>query len=366
MPKGWKTVKTAPNLRVVGRAAALPATPPMPSRRAAGSAPAIAPIPEPCFEPSVIDQMPKPPMPIAAPIVQDGVEQATASSGRVVVMFGCRGGAGTTTLAVNTALSLVKKGKRVCVVDLDLQLGDVFVALDMEPQSSIAAVAREASTIDAAALKRRLARHDSGIYALTQVGHIDDMDEGLAERMPALISTLTDNFDYVIVDGVRDFSDYALSVLDMADQIAMVLTQDVPSVRRAARAIQLFRRLGYNDSKLRLTLNRCERGSQVTDAHVSRALGMGVAAKVREDAKRAQAALNDGALICHVAPTSRVAKDIDALTEVLRAGERALASAAQTGGAVAAMAAYSGTGTGTTERVAKSKSLFGFLKRGGN
>ena len=171
-------------------------------------------------------------------------------------MFGCRGGAGSTTLSVNMAAQLVRSGCSVCVLDFDLQLGDVFVALDMEPVTSIAALAREASTIDDAALKRRLARHDSGIYALTQTGRIDDIDPRMVERIPALLSRLVDQFDYVIVDGVRDFGDYALAVLDMADQVGLVLAQDVASVRRAARVITLFRDLGYSDDKLRVIVNR--------------------------------------------------------------------------------------------------------------
>src|SRR3990172_9563219 len=99
------------------------------------------------------------------------------------------------------AATLARAGKRVCVVDLDLQLGDVFVALDLQPETSLAALAREASTIDGAALRRRLARHDAGFYALTQVGRIDDIDEHLVERMPALLAALTAEFDYVLVDG---------------------------------------------------------------------------------------------------------------------------------------------------------------------
>src|SRR5262245_11173125 len=92
----------------------------------------------------------------------------TAPRGKVIVVFGCRGGAGATMLAVNVGAQLVRTGRSVCVLDLDLQLGDVFVALDLEANTSISAVAREAKTLDAAALRRRLVRHDSGLYCLSQ------------------------------------------------------------------------------------------------------------------------------------------------------------------------------------------------------
>lgn len=276
------------------------------------------PLPDYEFEPSVVEMIPQPPRP-APEAAADEVAPvaAPATGGKVLVMFGCRGGAGSTTLAVNTAASLVRAGKKVCVVDLDLQLGDVFVALDLQPATSIAALAREASTIDAAALVRRLARHDSGVYALGQTGAVDDIDGGLAERLPALMSTLCDHFDYIIVDGVRDFGDCALSVLDMADDIAMVLTQDVASVRRAARAVTLFRRLGYSDSKMRLVLNRTTRKAAVPAEAVARALGLPVTASVRNDFKRVNAALDDGALLGDVARGKGVARDVEKLATVL-------------------------------------------------
>lgn len=324
-PKGWGA---APHLKVVEPAPSRrrpPSAPPPPTPRAL-AAQQIVRIPEPCFEPSVVESIPLPPRAPAAPQpaihapAQDQAAPAIATQGKVLVLFGCRGGAGTTTLAVNTAGAIARSGKSVCIVDLDLQLGDVFVALDLQPETSLSALAREASTIDASALKRRLARHDSGIYALTQTGHPGDVDPQLAERLPALMSTLTDHFDYVIIDGVRDFGDYALAALDMADQVALVLAQDVASVRRAARAVTLFRRLGYNDAKLRIVLNRATRRARVGEPEVVRALGLPVAARVRNDFKRAASALDDGALIVDIARGTGLADDVGALAATLRAG----------------------------------------------
>ena len=298
-----------------------------------------APIPAPpAYHPSEPQQAPAAPLHVVPPPVPPSfphVSVAPASSrldappvvpaqnarGNVICVFGCRGGAGATTLSVNMAAQLTRAGKRVCVMDLDLQLGDVFVALDLQPETSIAALAREASTIDGAALLRRLARHDLGFYAVTQAGRIDDIDEQLVERMPALLAALTDHFDYVIVDGVRDFGDYALSVLDMADSVALVVTQDVAAVRRAGRVVTLFRQLGYGADKLRLVLNRRTRKSPVSEDEIERALQMPIAASVRNDYKRMRAAFDDGALVGDIARTSGVVKDIDELARVLATGD---------------------------------------------
>lgn len=349
-PAGWGDDRVQPVRAPV-------APPPVPRK----AAPAFEPIPEVHYEPSVVVPIPQQQLAMAqqtAERVMAAPDSTPAHAGRVIVMFSCRGGAGATSLAVNTAASLARSGKSVCVVDLDLQLGDVFVALDLDANTSLAALAREASTIDQSALKRRLARHDSGVYALSQAGQVDDVDGALIERLPALLATLAGHFDYVIVDGVRDFDDYALTVLDMADHIAMILTQDVASVRRAARAITLFRRLGYSDAKVDLVLNRYRRRAAVSEVDVLRALGLSVKATVRNDFKRMQRAFDEGALVNDIARGKGVAKDLDELADLyaMRAPQAAKPQLT--------LVSDGATATATDQVTKQRDGLFGFLRRG--
>jgi pilus assembly protein CpaE len=236
--------------------------------------------------------------------------------GALTVVFGCRGGSGATTLAINTAASLVRAGRSVCIVDLDLHLGDVCVALDLDPQTSLASVAREAASLDATSLRRRLVQHASGICVLSQAGHVDDLDTELPARIPAMLDTLRSHFDHVIVDGIRDFGDCALPALEAATQVLVVVTQDVPSVRRAARVLGILRRLGVDESKSRLIVNRAVRGAAVDDTAIERALALRVAARVREDDRVARA-LDDGVLLLDIARTRKIAGDLAAIATLV-------------------------------------------------
>lgn len=244
-------------------------------------------------------------------------ESLPQNRGKVIVVFGCRGGAGATMLAVNTASQLARQGRSVCLVDLDLQLGDVFVALDLEANTSISSLAREAGNLDTAALKRRLVRHDSGMYCLSQTGRLDDVDEDLHERIPGLIDMLREHFDYVIIDGVRDFGDHALAAMDQADKIALILTQDVQAVRRAARVAQLFRRLNYPEKKIHLILNRHTSKSAVDEREIERVLSLPVTATIRNDYQRMQKALDEGSLLHDVARGTGVARDVEKVARSL-------------------------------------------------
>lgn len=271
-------------------------------------------------EHSVVEHMPTPPRAHAAP--PPVTRAAPHQRGELTVVFSCRGGSGATTLAVNTAGMFARQGRSVCVVDLDLQLGDVCVALDLESQTSLSSVAREVHLLDAASLRRRLAQHNSGICALTQAGHLDDLDPTLAARMPTLLDTLRTHFAHVVVDGVRDFGDAALVALEAATTILVVVTQDVPSVRRAARVLALLGRLEIPEQRCRLVVNRAIRRAAIDDAAIERALGMKIAVRVREDARVADA-LDAGAPLIDVARSRAIVDDLARVAALCQPGAAA-------------------------------------------
>jgi Flp pilus assembly CpaE family ATPase len=271
-------------------------------------------------EASVIERMPvQPRMPAPAAMPQH-VSLLPARRGELTVVFSCRGGAGATTLAVNTAAIVARGGRSACVLDLDLQLGDVCGALDLAPQTSLSAVAREAHMLDGVSLRRRLAQHSSGVCALAQTGHLDDLDPQLAARMPQLIDTLRCHFDHVVVDGVRDFGDLAIAAIEAATRIVLVVTQDVASVRRAARVLDVMNKLGVAPGRVAVVINRAVRRAAIDDAAISRALGLPIAAQVREDA-RVGAALDTGALLVDVARSRAIVEDVARVAALCGAGE---------------------------------------------
>jgi len=316
----YRSPPQPPQAQPVARAVPRPMPPQAPARPAPQAAPAIRVLPsvEIDQEQSVMEHMPMPPR--VAPVQsqpQTPGQFLSQRRGELTVMFNCRGGSGATTLAVNTAAMIARAGRSVCVVDFDLELGDVCVALDLDAQTSLAAVAREAHLLDAVSLRRRLAQHGSGVCALSQVGHPDDVDPQLAARMPALLSTLRANFDHVVIDGVRDFGEMSLAAIDVATRIVIVVTQDVPSVRRAARVLELLGRLGVEPARCALVVNRAVRKAAVDEAAIERALALPIAVTIREDGRVGEA-LDAGALLVDVARSRPVVEDVARLASLCR------------------------------------------------
>ncbi len=220
--------------------------------------------------------------------------------GKVIVVFGCRGGAGATTVTANLASAIAATGQSTCVVDLDLQLGDLFVALDLEPTCSMLEVARDAPNLDVAGLRRKLSAHDKGFHALSQVLRPEEVDADLVHRLPELLGLMRKAFDVIVIDGVRDFSESALCALDLANEVLLVAGADVLSTRRASRVLRLLRKLGYADSRVKLLLNHADRIGAVSQSEVERALELEAFGSIRHDPRGASKALNRGKLLSDV------------------------------------------------------------------
>lgn len=253
------------------------------------------------------------PQPEAAAVPQpDG-----AKLGTVTVLFAGHGGSGCTTLACNMASALARAGRSVCIVDLDLQLGDSLGMLDLAPKCPMSRLAREMESFDWEMLETMLARHRSGVHVVSQVGCLEELNELTPLKIPLLIQRLQQRFDHVIVDGLRDFSDNALAVLDSAKQIILVASQDVPAVRGAARRLHIFRRLGYTTDRIQVVVNRYAKDNPVSTAAITESIGVAPAFLVSDDDQSVQRAVGAGATLHQAAPRSPACQEVDLISRAL-------------------------------------------------
>ncbi len=232
---------------------------------------------------------------------------------RTIGLFGAKGGVGCTTLACNVGGALVRRGLNAAVVDMDLQLGAVPVSLNVVPQRSVAEVMDEVVRAGSGPVTSGLDRHASGLHLLAQGDRIEEIAQVSSERLPRLFDAMGRTFQYVVVDGLRDFSDLSVATLDLCNVIGVVVTQDVPAVRAAQRALVLFERLGYPADRIRVVLNRWQRKARVSIDAVQAALGCPVDAIVRNDFPTVERAVDHGLLLAEAAPKSGLTADLDDL-----------------------------------------------------
>ncbi len=236
---------------------------------------------------------------------------------RMVAFFGPKGGTGCTSVATNVAGLIARFGKNAVIADMDLQLGAVPVSLNLKPERSIAELVLEAINAGDGPIQSGIDRHPSGLHVVAQGERIEEVSEVSTDRLPRFFDALGQTFECVVVDGLRDFSDHAVAVMDLAHQIVLVCTQDVPSVRASARSLRLFRRLGYGPERLKIVVNRFHKKADVTLEAIHNALGQPVDAVIRNDFKLMLLGLNHGVLVSDIKPSAGLSKDLESLALLL-------------------------------------------------
>jgi len=221
---------------------------------------------------------------------------ARPHTGRVLVFYGAKGGVGTTTLAVNTAIALHRGlGRSVVLVDGNLQFGDhrVFLDLGLDRKSIVDVVS--APTIDAELIRQVVVRHDSGIDLLLAPPSPETAELVTPDALPAILDILGATYDYVIVDVDKRLDELNLRIFDAAEAIYVVLTADLSSLKNVRIMLETLANLGYDGGRVRLVLNRSTAFTGINLKNAEGALRRPIAHHVVNDYRGAISALNSGA-----------------------------------------------------------------------
>lgn len=243
--------------------------------------------------------------------------KGTGERGRIIAVSSNKGGVGSTTLATNLAANLVNHKKSVCLVDLVLQFGSVTSFLNIEASYTILDLAKNLKRIDPLFLDGSLVKHASGIRVLAEPFYAEDARRITPADIDEILDVLAQAFDFVVVDTPKDFGEMLTLVLDKAHLILFATEMDVPSLKSAHRAFELYERMGIYDRKIRLVLNRYVKNKLMGLESVERALGVKVFWMLPNNYPVAIAAVNQGLSIEECDPKSDIAKSYVGLTEAV-------------------------------------------------
>jgi len=253
---------------------------------------------------------------------QAQVTETVDGNGAVITIFGAKGGVGCTTIASNLAGALQATGARVCIIDLDFHLGDVLSFMDVAGTYSITDVLQNMGRLDRELLESSMMRHPTGVNVLAQSGKMEEAEHIKGSDIGNLLNFLRKHYNYVLLDGVKGFDEISLAALDGSQHVLMVLTQDVPAVRNGQRCLELFGRLGYDQTKVKLVLNRYQKSSKITLDVVTDTLKVPVSHTIANDFVSVIDAINRGLLLRDAAPRARLTQDIQALTALVAGSRR--------------------------------------------
>lgn len=237
--------------------------------------------------------------------------------GQIIAVSSNKGGVGSTTLATNLASSLASRKNSVCLVDLVLQFGSVTSFLNLEASYTILDLVKNLKRIDPLFLDGSLVKHASGVRVLAEPFYAEDARRITPSDIDEILDVLAQSFDFVIVDTPKEFDEMLALVLDKANFILFVTEMDVPSLKSAHRALELFERMGIYGKKIRLVLNRYVKSKLMSLESVEKALGVKIFWTLPNNYPTAIAAVNQGLSVQECDPKSDIAKSYYGLTDAV-------------------------------------------------
>lgn len=222
---------------------------------------------------------------------QTGAKQPSVT----MVFFGAKGGAGTTTVSVNSAIELARHTKRpTIVVDLKPSLGEVALFLGVRPRFSVLDAIENLHRLDRDFLRELVAKHKSGLDILAGAEQFDRLGAQDAGATEELLRVLARLYDFIVVDAGNLINSCTVAALYAADSIFLVANPDVPSIRNAQRLVDRVRQLGAGSERVRILLNRVSENTLIAPKQIETALGYSIFHTFPSDYRTVSTALNSG------------------------------------------------------------------------
>jgi pilus assembly protein CpaE len=224
--------------------------------------------------------------------------------GKIITMLGAKGGAGVTTIAVHISTFLAKlRGGHILLIDQHPDLGDTALYLGIDKHLyHFYDLANNVQRLDAKLVQGFVVHHSSGLDVLASP---DGFVTGVSVSGPDVESTLEflkTIYDYIVIDCAPGLSGLNLAAVQHSDEVWLIATPDVPSVRNLSRYLEHLTRFSYPVDSVRVLINRYSKRGEITREHLEKVLRKSVYMTVPNSYAEVMDAVNTGT---PVAPGTR-------------------------------------------------------------
>lgn len=244
---------------------------------------------------------------------------AAADTGKLVTVIKSVGGVGATAVLSQMALRFVRNeghyGREACLIDLDLQFGDVAFQLGLRPKFSLLDLLEAGQRLDGELLRATCTDHPSGLKVIAAPGDMMPIEGVPTDHLLRIIELARQEFDTIFVDLSTNWTNWSLSVVAQSDLVLLITELTVAGINRAKRQLTLLDSQELSDLDVRVIVNRFEKSlaRTVRAADVREALGCDVAYSIANDFSLMRSAIDRGVPIDELRRKSAVGKDLDAL-----------------------------------------------------
>jgi pilus assembly protein CpaE len=194
----------------------------------------------------------------------------------VICVLGLKGGSGKTLTSVNLGVALALAGQRVALMDLDLQFGDVALAMGVPPARTIYDLARSGGSLDAGKLEDFLVEHPSGARALLAPVRPDQAAIITVPFLQEVQRLLGEMFDFVVIDTPPSFAPEVISTVDISNDVLVVAMRDTLSLKNTKLGLETLQRMEYDPARVKILLNRANTNVGIEREDVLAILGRDV------------------------------------------------------------------------------------------
>ncbi|MCL5110027.1 MAG: response regulator [Chloroflexi bacterium] len=241
-----------------------------------------------------------------------------AGQGKLVAVFGPKGGVGKSTLAANLAVALRRNAERkVALVDCSFSFGDLHLFFDIKPERTIVDFIDCGPDGDLDTLEQVLRRHSSGVALLARPVRPEHAEMITTDGLRHTLDVLTQGYDVTVLDCPASYDDRVLMALDRAHVIILIVTPDLGTLYNATTFLSLTRALGYSRERIMIVFNRYDSQGGASVKEVEDTLSHAVEFKVPSRWRDFSSALNSGVPYALSHPNSELARTLASLADMV-------------------------------------------------
>jgi len=244
---------------------------------------------------------------------------STTKNAKLVSVIKSVGGVGATALmtqlAVRFAANEAKRDREVCLIDLDVQFGDIAFQLGLQPRLTLVDLLEAGKRLDSDLLRATTTEHGSGLKVIAAPTDMMPLEGLSADHILQIVDYATREFGTVFVDLPSNWTNWSLSLVARSDLVLLVTELTVAGVNQAKRQLNLLRSQDLGNVEVRVIVNRFDKvlARSVRPADVREALGRDIAYTISNDFGLMRAAIDRGVPIDEVKRKTALGKDLDTL-----------------------------------------------------
>jgi pilus assembly protein CpaE len=240
--------------------------------------------------------------------------------GRIISVMGSKGGVGTTTVAVNLAVSLAerKAEQSIALVDLNAVVGEIPLFLAVKPSYHWGEIIQNIGRLDSAFLMNIMVRHGSGLYVLPSPSKLNGYPVATPDTMQRVLNVLRDIFDFVVIDGGQSMDNAYLKVIEMSDTLLIISILSLPCLHNTHNLLQSLKSLSIlPQDRMQVVINRYLKKSDVSIWEAEESISKKIFWSIPNDYKATMSAINQGKPLSQVVRKASVTQSIREMADYL-------------------------------------------------